>query len=477
MNIGKVISLLWIAAVALLVSSCLGSEDVAEPSAYNLVRSCQFGAPVVAYTSDMVRDAKGQMVEVRDTVSYPAENFTFTIDQVARMIYLRDSLPYGSRVDKMPITITSAGAYGVRFEDDGNGGEREVVWSSTDSLDLTKPVRIKVYASDEVSARVYTITVPVHQVEPDSLMWHKVADSFSSGVVTGLTRTVVLGDELVTLAETDGGVAVYKNNWRNPSPAWSVTLLGADMADAVVGSAQVFGGQILMTNAGGKVMASADGINWSETALAGTVQTLVGAVTTGGGARLVAIVDEDGTRRFRLTADCQSWTEDAGDVPAAFPVNNFTGFELPLATNSRQHRLCVMGTEDPEAALNDTTSFAWYTLDGIRWTEMEGASTLRLPKLELPTLLHYAGETWAFGTGEDEKLTRLFTSEDYGLVWREKTRDARLDYSFEGRTAYSAAVDGDGWLWMVFSSEDGLSDEVWRGRVNRLGFAGAGAAQ
>ena len=336
MNIGKVISLLWIAAVALLVSSCLGSEDVAEPSAYNLVRSCQFGAPVVAYTSDMVRDAKGQMVEVRDTVSYPAENFTFTIDQVARMIYLRDSLPYGSRVDKMPITITSAGAYGVRFEDDGNGGEREVVWSSTDSLDLTKPVRIKVYASDEVSARVYTITVPVHQVEPDSLMWHKVAGSFSSGVVTGLTRTVVLGDELVTLAETDGGVAVYKNNWRNPSPAWSVTLLGADMADAVVGSAQVFGGQILMTNAGGKVMASADGINWSETALAGTVQTLVGAVTTGGGARLVAIVDEDGTRRFRLSwvlaAICSLSvirTEPASSSCSAWPIRSaarYSGF-------------------------------------------------------------------------------------------------------------------------------------------------------
>ena len=470
MNIGKVLTLLWMAAVALLVSSCLGSEDVAEPSAYNLVRSCQFGAPVVAYTSDMVRDTKGQMVEVRDTVSYPAENFTFTIDQVARMIYLRDSLPYGSRVDKMPITITSAGAYGVRFEDDGNGGEREVVWSSTDSLDLTKPVRIKVYASDEVSARVYTIKVSVHQVEPDSLVWHKVSDSFSSGAVTGSTRTLVLGDELVTLAATDGGVAVYKNSWRNPSASWTETLLGADMADAVVGSAQVFGGQILVVNSAGRVMASVDGISWSETAVGGTVEALVGAVTVDGVDNLVAIVDDGGTRQFRLTGDGQSWTDDAGAVPEAFPVGNFTGFELPLATNSSQHRLCVMGTEDPDAALNDTTSFAWYTLDGLRWTEMEGASTLRLPKLTLPTLLHYAGETWAFGTGDGDKLW-LFTSEDYGLVWREKTRDARLDYSFEGRTAYSAAVDGDGWLWMVFSSEDGRNDEVWRGRVNRLGFA------
>lgn len=471
MNIGKVISLLWIAAVVVLASSCLGTEDVVEPSEYNLVRSCEFGAPVVAYTSDMVRNAQGQMVEVRDTVTYAADNFQFTIDQVSRLIYLRDSLPFGSRIDKMPITITSAGAYGVLLEDEGNGGERETVWNSTDSLDLTEPVRIKVYASDEVSARVYTIKVSVHQVEPDSLVWHKVSDSFSSGAVTGSTRTLVLGDELVTLAATDGGVAVYKNSWRNPSASWTETLLGADMADAVVGSAQVFGGQILVVNSAGRVMASADGISWSEMALGGTVEALVGAVTVDGVDNLVAIVDDGGTRQFRLTGDGQSWTDDAGAVPEAFPIGNFTGFELPLATNSRQHRLCVMGAEDPEAALNDTTSFAWYTLDGIRWTEMEGASTLRLPKLELPTLLHYAGETWAFGTGEDEKLTRLFTSEDYGLVWREKTRDARLDYSFEGRTAYSAVVDGDGWLWMVFSSEDGRNDEVWRGRVNRLGFA------
>lgn len=471
MNIGKVISLLWIAAVVVLASSCLGTEDVAEPSEYNLVRSCEFGAPVVAYTSDMVRNAQGQMVEVRDTVTYAADNFQFTIDQVSRLIYLRDSLPFGSRIDKMPITITSAGAYGVLLEDDGNGGERETVWNSTDSLDLTEPVRIKVYASDEVSARVYTIKVSVHQVEPDSLVWHKVSDSFSSGAVTGSTRTLVLGDELVTLAATDGGVTVYKNSWRNPSASWTETLLGADMTDAVVGSAVVFGGQILVANSAGRVMASADGISWSETALGGTVEALVGAVTVDGGAKLVAIVDDGGTRQFRLTGDGQSWTDDAGAVPEAFPIGNFTGFELPLATNSSQHRLCVMGTEDPDAALNDTTSFAWYTLDGLRWTEMEGASTLRLPKLTLPTLLHYAGETWAFGSGDGDKLSRLFTSEDYGLVWREKTRDARLDYSFEGRTAYSAAVDGDGWLWMVFSCEDGRNDEVWRGRVNRLGFA------
>lgn len=475
MNIGKVLSLLSVAAVVMLASSCLGTEDIAEPSEYNLVKSCEFGAPVVAYTSDLVRNAQGQMVEVRDTVTYAAENFQFTIDQVSRLIYLRDSLPFGSRIDKMPITITSAGAYGVLLEDDGNGGERETIWSSTDSLDLTEPVRIKVYASDEVSARVYTIKVAVHRVEPDSLVWHKVSDSFSSGAVTGLTRTVVLGDELVTLAETDDGVAVYKNNWRNPSAQWSETLLGADMAGAVVGSAQVFGGQILMVDAAGKVMASLDGISWSETALGGSVTALVGAVTVGGVDNLVAIVDDGGTRRFRLTHDGQSWDGDAGEVPEAFPVGNFTGFELPLATNSSQHRLCVMGTEDPDASINDTTSFVWYTLDGLRWTEMEGASTLRLPKLTLPTLLHYAGETWAFGSGDSEKLTRLFTSEDYGLVWREKLRDARLDYSFEGRTAYSAAVDGDGWLWMVFSSKDGRSDEVWRGRVNRLGFADAGA--
>lgn len=476
MNIGKVLSLMLIAVVVMLASSCLGTEDVAEPSGYNLVKSCEFGAPVVAYTSDMVRNAQGQMVEVRDTVTYAAESFQFTIDQMSRLIYLRDSLPFGSRIDKMPITITSAGAYGVLLEDDGNGGERETVWNSTDSLDLTEPVRIKVYASDEVSARVYTIKVPVHRVEPDSLVWHKVSDSFSSGAVAGLTRTLVLGDELVTLAVTDGGVAVYKNNWRNPSDSWNETRLGADMADVVVGSAQVFGGRILVANAAGRVMASHDGISWSETALGGTVEALVGAVTVGGSAKLVAIVDDGGTRRFRLTGDGQSWTDDAGEVPETFPVGNFTGFELPLATNSSQYRLCVMGTESPDAAINDTTSFAWYTLDGLRWTEMEGASTLRLPKLTLPTLLHYAGETWAFGSGDSEKLTRLFTSEDYGLVWREKLRDARLDYSFEGRTAYSSVVDGDGWLWVVFSSEDGRSDEVWRGRVNRLGFADAGGA-
>lgn len=450
--------------------SCLGTEDELQPSQLNMVTSCEFGADIVSYTSDFVRNSAGEMVEVHDTTTYSADEFPFTIDQINKLIYLEDSLPYGSRIDKMPITIHSAGAYGVRLVDDGNGGEEEVAWLSTDSLDLREPVRIRVYASDEISTSTYTIKVTVHQVEPDSLIWNKVSDSFSAGEAVGRLRTVVLGDELLTFAETSAGLAVYKNNWQAVSSVWDKHLLGTDMAEAEVGSAQVFGGKVFMTTADGQVKVSSDGVAWQTAQLDGQVETLVGTITTGGISHLVTIVSEDGVKKFKLTTDGNSWGSEEGIVPESFPIDNFTGFECGLATNSSHYRLCVMGTEDPLTAINDTTTFAWFTLDGVDWTEMEGASTLRLPKLTLPTMIYYAGETLAFGTGDNEKLSRLFTSEDYGLVWREKTKDMRLEYSFEGRTNYSAVVDGDNWLWVFFSNENGGSDVVWRGRVNRLGF-------
>lgn len=472
MNINRMVQAAAIALPVLLMTSCLGSDDVLEPSRLNMVTSCEFGADVVAYTTAMVRDADGQMVEVHDTTTYSASDFTFTIDQTARLIYLRDSLPYGSRVDKMPITIHSAGAYGTRLVDDGNGGEEEVLWSSTDSLDLREPVRIRVYASDEVTSRTYTIKVDVHSVDPDSLVWGRVADSFSAGAAVGDMRTVVAGDRLVTLAVTaDGSRAAYINNWRDPAPAWTAAALTGDAADALVGSAQVLDGRVLMATASGRVVASADGQTWTVTGLDGDVQTLVGTITVGGVTQMVAIVDDGGTRRFRLTADGEAWTGAEGDVPTAFPADFFTGFETLLATSGTRHRLCVMGAEDPATALNDTTSFAWFTLDGTEWASMEGASTLRLPKLARPTMLSYAGQTLAFGTGDTEMLSRIFTSEDYGLVWRTSSRKVCMAYDFEGRTHYSAAVDGDGWIWMFFGNADGRGDAVWRGRVNRLGFA------
>ncbi len=436
-----------------------------------MITACEFGADVVAYTSNFVKDSAGEFVEVFDTVTYSADEFSFTIDQLSKQIYLRDSLPYGSNVEKMPLSIQSAAAYGMLLVDDGEGGEEEVAWTYADSLDLTSPIRLKVYASDEVTTCIYTITVPVHQVDPDTLVWSKVADSFSYSKATGVTRTVVIGDEIATFAETSSGVSVFKNSWSNMSSAWNEYDLSTILSDAKLGSAQVFGGRLYMVTDAGSLLVSDDAVTWEATTLDGQIEMLVGAITTNGTQKLVAIVDDNGVKTFRLTADCSSWESDSGEVPSAFPVDNFSGFERKLATNSTQYRLCVIGTEDSATALNDTTTFAWYSLDGVSWTEMEGASTLRLPKLTLPTMLYYADETIAFGSGDSEQLSTLYTSEDYGLVWWESTYDMRLDYSFEGRVYYSAAVDGDDWIWIFFSSDGDYSDEVWKGRVNRLGFA------
>ena len=62
MNINRMVQAAAIALPVLLMTSCLGSDDVLEPSRLNMVTSCEFGADVVAYTTAMVRDADGQLI-------------------------------------------------------------------------------------------------------------------------------------------------------------------------------------------------------------------------------------------------------------------------------------------------------------------------------------------------------------------------------------------------------------------------------
>lgn len=45
-----------------------------------------------------------------------------------------------------------------------------------------------------------------------------------------------------------------------------------------------------------------------------------------------------------------------------------------------------------------------------------------------------------------------------------------LPKDVELRGNYSLAVDNDNFIWLVIGQSSGTPNEVWRGRLNRLGF-------
>lgn len=469
MRINKIVYLFAILSAGLTLTSCLGEPEEVEPTAKTLITSCSLNSNITAYTSNMVKNSKGEMVEVKDTTVYASSDYPLTIDQISNVIYNRDSLPVGSDLRKMPITLNSAGAYATRLIKDKDGNEVDTVWSSTDSLDLTKPVKLKVYAGDLVTTRVYTIKINVHTVDPDSLVWNKFSNSFSGGAVTGSQRALIHGDKIIVYADVNSQPVAYVNTWASPSAEWTKTeLVNAQNADIL--SAYVYGGNVLMRTNDGKMLKSADGINWEAAGLEGNVSAIVGEITYEGHNRLIAISDVDGKKVFRVSEDGQNWLDNTAPVPAGFPETNFKGFQKKLSTTSKYYRLNVMGRESETAALNDTISYAWFTNDGLDWAEMETVSIYHMPKMINPTYIYYNDLTMAFGYGPEEKFNNMYVSEEYGLVWKPREKKLRLSYDFEGRMEYSAVVAPDNYIWIFWSKGSNCNDEVWRGRVNKLGF-------
>ena len=101
----------------------------------------------------------------------------FTIDLDRALIYNADSLPKGTDVSRMLVELKSSGS---NVEVDMKNCTRltadtTFTYSNSDTIDFTGDVRIVVTAADEVTKRVYTVKVNVHEMLPDSLYWNRLA--------------------------------------------------------------------------------------------------------------------------------------------------------------------------------------------------------------------------------------------------------------------------------------------------------------
>ena len=157
--------------VSFALSSCLDSDDNYE------------------FSSDATIHAFGI-----DTIH--GKHYKFTIDQLNRLIYNRDSLPVGSDtiIDRILIdTMTVTGWI-------TSGSPTDTVFVMSDSVDLRPAMNndagmlFKAHAADGVTVREYKLKVNVHLQDPDSLVW---TDMQKRGNI--FSNTINLGQQKVLL--------------------------------------------------------------------------------------------------------------------------------------------------------------------------------------------------------------------------------------------------------------------------------------
>ncbi|WP_321333629.1 DUF6242 domain-containing protein [uncultured Bacteroides sp.] len=412
--------------ISFAVTSCLNTDDNAEYSSDDTIH---------AFAIDTIHGA----------------DYAFTIDQSNNKIYNADSLPVGSDTIINKILIKTLTVNGYITSGDS-------AFNIADSVDLTKtmvtPLKLKVWAPDGTHSREYSIEVRVHQQDPDSLVWNKISNSFSNGEVTGKQKSVIINN---TLFVYTSNVSAYSSAVSDGHFWDKITVIGLP-DDTNISSLLNFGNTLYAATGSGEVFYSENGITWqkNQTGLSGNIVTLITSFPTG-----ITGITKDGTvLKFCLSNPSMTGWEIGEEVPDGFPLENISA--TVYTTNTKITKSFLMGKAVDDASATQT--IPWFSIDGKTWVDASTSSNYYCPIMNNPSIIRYNDKFYAFG-GD---FSSFYASED-GIVWKEVKKKVLFPNAFKGRGDYSMTVDENNFIWITWSKGQN-DDEVWRGRINKLGF-------
>lgn len=399
--------LIMVSAIILL-SSCLDGDNEDNTTYYDDTAISAFSLGTLAIklhttASDGVTDST-----YYSTIT--GSNYRFYIDQLTANIYNPDSLPAGTDPSHVLATITTLNSGTAILNLRSQSGQDSLAYySSSDSIDFTDPVRIRVYNMRATAYREYTVTVNVHREKPDSFAWHSTAVEGLEGV-TG-RRLVTMNGHAMLFGYRDGAPVAFE---RADGGQWAATATSLTTDSTLLGDSE------------NSSYALRDGAIWRS---------------TGGGAWV----------RDSLDDSADNLPEGAASlIVKASNVNDGT-CNLTLVGN-RDGRTVVWGkVEEPDNAGNP-----WYYYGPDEYNRKT------LPYLGNVRATAYDGGILA--TGGD--FTAVYFSPDAGLTW-----EASSVYTLPEEFGYEAAhftfcTDDNN---IMYITKDG-SGEIWSGRLARLGW-------
>lgn len=151
-----------------VLTSCFDDPEYDEVN-YNdlIISNIAFGTlPRLIHTVNKAGGDSTYNSTVSATSAYP-----FTIDQVNNIAYNLDSLPYGTRADKIIFSTFTIkdGSMTIKLLD----SDKDTLYTAkSDTLDFSRGYReFNLYGLDGTSRRTYRVEVRIHQQMQDSLTW------------------------------------------------------------------------------------------------------------------------------------------------------------------------------------------------------------------------------------------------------------------------------------------------------------------
>lgn len=458
MKTPKYLSLLIALAVtATAFTSCLKDDDTTEDYA----GLCHVNNVILGSMKRYIPFKKADGTDTVSVSTVQGSTYPLTIDQVGHRIFNCDSLPTYTHVDKVTFTnFTCQGTATIKSLTTGN----DTIFATTDSTDLRQQREITIHGFDGSSTMTYTMELRVHQEEGDSVRWHQQATATPAQGLDDL-RLMTRGDSLVAWGTSEGGTVVL---WalRSNAGEWQKSVIGenAPLPASIVKQADTFYG-LTATH----VVKSADGLVW--TSVSQRPEGL--GILAGASTRSLYGIGAQGF--LRSTDHGNTWTADAASRNDSIPVADVRALARPTLANSDVEEIILVGTAPGGRSVawkrNEMRTAELEGVADFRWTHIsaENGNHRQMPNVSLPSLAFYGGGAALLGT-KTNGYAALYLSDDTGRSW-DPTRILLPQLPTQAKAVMT--TDNENFIWVLC----GADGQLWRGRLNRLGWKDANAVR
>ena len=395
----------------------------------------------------------------------------FTIDQRNNRIYNYDSLSYQTLLSDSVIVqyITSLSSSGVNVLNITDGDS--IFVQNGDSLNVSKPLRFRVYAWSAEKTKEYDIWVNIHQVDPDSIQYAKIADvDFLSAEDN---KTVRLKDDYYTFSKsTDGIISLYESDnmkdWENKP------LVGLPNSIVISGilSDGIYIYACTEESAGGELYRSSDAASWEKISCEFPVISILGHLPQSRiqSEGLSIVVRKEGVLfpMFITGNGSQLGVQLSDD----FPTSRFSTVNSQVTTVERI--TLVGGTSYSNSDLNTV----WSTQDGLYWAKLSGGDSRgAIPLLGKNAIsganaFLYNNELYLLnGVGADSYNYEIYRSKDGGVTWSLAEEKCSFPNNYPLRHNASIVLDSTGaCFYIVGGRNSNACGDIWRAFINRKTF-------
>ena len=343
----------------------------------------------------------------------------FTIDLNRGIIFNADSLPKDTKITKLVPNIGTSGSSKIELIINGSKVMKDTTLvyttSSTDSIDFSANVMLRVTSLNEKYTGNYQIKVNVHKVKPDSLHWNEIAWKGIPGNPVE-QKTVVKGESVYTFIKSADGYKV----WIQDTPGADGEVKPISFPSSLDTKSVVAGEDMFYAlSTDGLLHTSQDGVDW--TAQGVHLYHIYGAYDGH-----ILAVKKDGDRYFHTT---YPHTGTDTEVSADCPISGTS----PLVEFENKWMANPLALTIGGRTSNGTLTGATWGYDGTRWAKVSAApidgayqgmalfpyftfrkSATSWKVTEFATLFALGGVNQ-----QGYNTHRVFISRDQGLNWSE----------------------------------------------------------